>query len=129
MNLAASQSVRDSAQGLGPRFNDILMPCPAEPTVWPWWVIAGMILILLSALWWRRHQRNPHVRLERLSRSLETGKRDPRTASHDLARLMKALETKPDSTLMADLDQLRFGPEAPQADELRAIIQQCRSQA
>lgn len=133
-----NNAVKDSAQGLGTqflehqflggRFNDILLPVSAEPVVWPWLFLVVLLILALVFLY-GRHQRKPQARMARLARSLKTGRpalRDPRAVAHELAGLIDTLPNPPGSELKVELDRLRFGPNPPRADEVLAILQQCR---
>jgi len=120
---------------------DIIAPIAPPPAPPPYGVIAlgvGLTLILTLLIvrrWWRRSrdQRAALTQLKQTERALQQQKLDPRAAAFATAQAMRHAYRKtshastPEWTaFLSTLDQARYAPQPPSAQDAAQLLAQAR---
>lgn len=103
---------------------DVLMPAATRVTeshLMLWGLIVLLGVLLFGLVWLRhRHQRAP---MRVLVQRLLAGD-DPRAVAHAMADAVQTGDLTLDTSLIQQLDQLRFQTQPPQRDELLMLLAQ-----
>ena len=119
---------------------DIIAPSVPPPAPPPYgWIALGACLtlavaLLVTRLWWRRgrERRAALALLKQAERALQQQKLEPRAAAFAAAQALRCAgattdRNKPEwATLSNTLDQARYAPQSPSAQDAAQLLAQAR---